>query len=120
MPISVIRPGISKESVLGKGVLHGKITERRELGRNPVPQRDVMYSKLVVVNARSGALGDSDLDVEAKLLYGNVCCDTRAKRNAFERKYCGEAGQKLGLLFPDETVEVGWRDHPWTTEELLN
>lgn len=79
-----------------------------------------MYSKLTVVNARTGAIGDSDIGVDAKLLYGNVSCETKKARREFERKYAGEEGQKLGLLFPDEVVEVGWSEKPWTTEELLN
>jgi hypothetical protein len=79
-----------------------------------------MYSKLRVVNARTGAQGDSNLDEEVKLLHGNVYCWTDDLCREFERKYGGEAGQKLGLLFPDEVVEVGWSERPWTTEELLS
>lgn len=79
-----------------------------------------MYSKLTVVNAASGAKGDSDLPEEAKLLYGNVSCVSRQARARFEAKYGGEEGQKLGLLFPDEHVEVEWRETQWTTRELLD
>lgn len=79
-----------------------------------------MYSKLTVVNARTGAKGDSDLDEEAKILYGNVRAISRQARARFESRYGREAGQKLGLLFPDEVVQVEWRETPWTPEELLS
>jgi hypothetical protein len=79
----------------------------------------LMYSKLTVVKADTGAKGDSDLSEEAKLCYGNVACMNVTSRRRFETRYAGEAGQKLGLLFPDEVVKVQWKETPWTTEELL-
>ena len=79
-----------------------------------------MYSKLTVVNAQTGAKGDSDLDEDAKILYGNVRAISRTARARFEAQYGGEQGQKLGLLFPDEEVRIEWRETPWTTEELLS
>jgi hypothetical protein len=90
-----------------RGVLRRALQEhRRPVGHDPADdpsaRGEVMYSKLRVVNARTGAQGDSDLDEEVKLLHGNVYCWTDGLRREFERKYGGEAGQKLGLLFPDE------------------
>jgi hypothetical protein len=78
-----------------------------------------VYSKLTVVNAQTGAKGDSDLDEEVKLFYGNVRAISRQARARFETTCNGEEGQKLGLLFPDEVVRVEWKETPWTTEELL-
>lgn len=80
-----------------------------------------MYSKLTVVNAQTGARGDSDLSEEVKLFYGNVRAISRQARARFETRWPGGAeGQQLGLLFPDEVVQVEWRATPWTIEELLS